>query len=198
MRLTVFNILKCENILGRLKKCRELVAHGHRLSMDVEKIKLLGTARYNSKREAGISSTRSDGSQCSPDNDINAAGAECFAAEAYGQPFNENISRKGDGGADFSVVINGESKTVEVIWLGTYNGKPRDTGHLIVNPHEPQRWADLYIVIAGSLSAGFIEVGWATHEQLVNAPRKDFGFGPRYAIHINNLNKPQDLKALIG
>lgn len=167
--------------------------------MDHELIVRIGTARYEIKRKAGISNTRSDGSRCSVYNDINAAGAECFAAEQYNQPFNESITKTGDGGSDFSVKINGQTKTVEVIWLGFdyKNNVPRTTGHLIVNPHEPQRWANLYLVIKGSLKRGYTEAGWATHEQLTKASQKDFGYGRRFAIHVNDLNSPNELQKLI-
>jgi|SRR5690606_29261634 len=158
-----------------------------------ELIKALAKARFLSKRSVGISDKRYDGSECSIDNDINATGAEYFAAQKYNRPFNANIDSRGDGGSDFSLTLS-----VEVIWLGQQkNGEPRDTGHLIVNPEEPQRWADIYIVIKGSIDKGFEELGWITHKALISLPKKDFGFGEKFACDISYLKKPEILKALM-
>ena len=157
-----------------------------------ELIATLAKARYLSKRAAGISGHRYDGSECSIDNDINATAAEYYAAQQYGQPFDATVGSKGDGGSDFTLPL-----TVEVVWLGVQkNGQPRDKGHLIINPDEPQRWADIYIVIRGSVDAGFEEVGWITHSALVRLPKKDFGFGEKFACDISQLKKPELLKAL--
>lgn len=158
-----------------------------------ELIKHLAKARFLSKRSVGISDTRYDGSECSIDNDINATGAEYFCAQQYNRPFNANISSRGDGGSDFALTLS-----VEVIWLGVQkNGEPRETGHLIINPEEPQRWADIYIVIKGSIDKGFEDVGWITHTALVKLPKKDFGFGEKFACDISCLKKPELLKALM-
>lgn len=158
-----------------------------------ELIKHLAKARFLSKRAVGISDTRYDGSVCSIENDINATGAEYFAAQKYNRPFNGTIGSRGDGGADFALTLS-----VEVIWLGVHiNGQPRNTGHLIINPDEPQRWADIYVVIKGSLDTGFEEVGWIPHTALVQLPKKDFGFGEKFVCDISHLKKPQLLKALM-
>jgi hypothetical protein len=160
--------------------------------LDRELVETLARARYLSKRAAGISGHRYDGSECSIDNDINATAAEYYAAQQYGQPFDATVGKKGDGGSDFSLPLS-----VEVVWLGVQkDGKPRDKGHLIVNPDEPQRWADIYIVIKGSVDEGFEEVGWIPHTALVNLPKKDFGFGEKFACDISMLKKPDLLKAL--
>ena len=160
--------------------------------MNKELIAALAKARYLSKRSTGISDIRSDGSQCSVDNDLNATGAEYFAAQSYNQPFNATIGKSGDGGSDFTIPLS-----VEVIWLGLQpNGKPRDDGHLIINPNEPQRWADIYLVIKGSVEDGFEEVGWITHNALVSMPKKDFGYGEKYCCHISQLKPVKLLKAL--
>ena len=160
--------------------------------MNRELIECLAKARFLSKRSSGISDIRSDGSKCSVENDINATGAEYFAAQAYGQPFNYSIGKRGDGGSDFVIPLS-----VEVIWLGVDNeGKPRQEGHLIVNPHEPQRWASIYIVVRGSVDEGFEDIGWMPHLALVSLPKKDFGFGDRFACHTKQLKKPELLHAL--
>jgi hypothetical protein len=157
-----------------------------------ELVAVLAKARYFSKRAAGISGHRYDGSECSIDNDINATAAEYFAAQCYDQPFDVTVGRKGDGGSDFALPL-----TVEVVWLGVQkNGQPRDKGHLIVNPDEPQRWADIYVVIRGSVDTGFEEVGWMPHNILVTFPKKDFGFGEKFACDISQLKKPELLHAL--
>lgn len=159
----------------------------------IELIKCLAQARFLSKRSVGISSSRYDGSKCSIENDINATGAEYYAAQKYGQPFDTTVGQKGDGGSDFTLPL-----TVEVVWLGQRpNGEPREEGHLIVNPDEPQRWADIYIVVKGSIDTGFEEVGWIPHTALVQFPKKDFGFGEKFACNISELKKPELLKALM-
>lgn len=161
-------------------------------STTVELIQTLAKARYLSKRAAGISSHRYDGSKCSVDNDINATAAEYFAAQQYNQPFDATIGRRGDGGSDFTLPLS-----VEVVWLGVQkDGSPRDKGHLIVNPDEPQRWADIYIVVKGSIDTDFEEVGWMPHKALVKLPKKDFGFGEKFACDISQLKSPELLKAL--
>lgn len=157
-----------------------------------ELIKTLAQARYLSKRAAGISGYRYDGSECSIDNDVNATGAEYFCAQQYGRPFDATVGRNGDGGSDFALSLQ-----VEVIWLGVQkDGTPRDRGHLIVNPDEPQRWADIYIVVKGSVETGFEEVGWISHSALVTFPKQDFGFGEKFACDISQLKSPRLLKAL--
>lgn len=149
-----------------------------------------GKARYASKRKAGISEFRTDGSRTSAYTDVQAAAAEYYAANEYGCEFNDEVTVKGDGGADF--FLNG--KSIEVIWLGvTRYGEPRKNGNLIVNPHEPHRWADVYVVVKGSTDVGFEIAGWTTHEELIAKPRKDFGYGTRFAMNINDLHKT-DLK----
>ncbi len=161
--------------------------------MNRELIEALAKARYLSKRDAGISGTRTDGSECSIENDIQATGAEFFAAQEYGCPFDPSIGKRGDGGNDFSLNLS-----IEVIWLGVDpDGRPRTTGHLIVNPHEPQRWADIYVVVAGSIEQGFRELGWMPHKALINFAWQNFGFGERYACHISDLKKPESLKKLL-
>lgn len=161
--------------------------------MNRELIEALAKARYLSKRNVGISSTRTDGSECSIENDVQATGAEFFAAQEYGRPFDASVGKKGDGGSDFSLDLS-----VEVIWLGVDpEGNPRTSGHLIVNPHEPQRWADIYVVVGGCIEQGFTEIGWMPHKALVQFPKQDFGFGERFACHIDKLKRPEALKNLL-
>jgi hypothetical protein len=160
--------------------------------MNKELIEALAKARYLSKRNSGISEFRFDGSKCSVENDLNATGAEYFATQEYGVPFNSSIGSKGDGGSDFTIPL-----FIEVIWLGMdRNGIPRSDGHLIVNPDEPQRWADIYLVVKGSVDLGFEEIGWISHSALISLPKKDFGFGEKFACHISLLKNPKLLKDL--
>lgn len=160
-------------------------------SADVELISKIGRARFESKRVSGISDKRSDGSRCSLENDIEATAAEYYAARYLQCRFNQDIYAHGDGGFDFEFKLK-----IEAIWLGIgKDGAPRRSGHLIVNPHEPQRWADLYVVVSGSVVSGFEISGWASHRQLTAAPRKDFGYGERFAMHVDDLNK-NDIRKL--
>jgi hypothetical protein len=152
---------------------------------EVEFITRIGTSRYRSKRSIGISDKRSDGSRCSVRNDIQAAGAEYFAAKSLECPFNEKITTSGDGGHDF--VFAG--LTVDAIWLGEgLDSKPRKTGHLIVNPHEPQRWARVYVLVGGNLELGYELLGCISHDRISKMPQKDFGYGPRFAAKIYELS----------
>lgn len=166
--------------------------HHYRLSPDDERLaREVGEARFASKRGAHISDRRKDGSVCSALTDIQAAGAELAAARIYNAPFNDRIHTHGDGGADF--LLGG--KTVEVVWNGLWpDGNPRVTGNLIINPHEPQRWAELYILIGGTIETGFQILGWTTHEALTALPKKDFGFGERFAMPVRLLYPASTLK----
>lgn len=141
--------------------------------------------RYYAKREAGLPAQRRDGSSTSPETDRQAAAAERFAAHVLGAEFNNQVyARHGDGGSDFTI----KGRSVEVVWLGARgDAMPRLHGHLIINPEEPQRHADLYVVVAGSIESGFTLVGWATHMQLTSRPLRDFGYGPRYALPTGSL-----------
>ena len=162
--------------------------------MNRELIECLAKARYLSKRNVGIDATRSDGSECSIENDIDATGAEFFACQQFKRPFDSGVGAKGDGGSDFFLRLS-----IEVVWLGKdkRTGEPRKGGHLIINPHEPQRWADIYVVISGSLETGFNEVGWMSHKELISKPKKDFGFGSRFAADIKELHQIDELKNLL-
>jgi hypothetical protein len=150
-------------------------------------IKNIAEKRFSSKRNAGISDQRSDGSICSEQNDVDSAGAEYFAAKFYNQVFDDSISVNGDPGHDFKI----DGKTVEVIWLGRdkVSNIPRESGNLIVNPHEPKRWADIYVVVGGGFDEGYNIIGWTDHQSLICMQRVDFGFGKRYAMNIKDLNK---------
>lgn len=151
-----------------------------------------GFKRYLIKRRAGISTTRKDGSKVSLFTDQQSAEAERFAAEQMGCEFNSEIFVHGDGGKDFSYSLD-----VEVIWLGVNNDKePRFDGHLIVNPDEPHRWADIYIVVAGTVKDGFIIIGWTTHNKLATFGLKDFGYGPKMHMPVSKLFKIEALTSL--
>jgi len=149
-----------------------------------------GAERYKSKRKAGISPERSDGSMTSEQTDVEAAAAEKYAAEMMDASFNDGIFIGGDGGHDFKIAApNGSEFTVEVVWLGFVKGtnSPRSFGHLIVNPYEQHRWADIYVVVAGCVKTGFSILGWTTHSVLVSKRKKDFGFGLKFALPTNLL-----------
>jgi hypothetical protein len=158
---------------------------------EIEKLQNIGAKRYGSKRAVGISSTRSDGSVCTAENDIESSAAEFVVGKHLECPFNDEIYTHGDGGVDLVLELK-----VDAVWLGVNKaGKPRQTGHLIVNPHEPQRWSDIYVVVKGSIEEGFEIVGWTTHSKLTSLPQKDFGYGERFAMHIDKLFK-SDLRKI--
>lgn len=158
-----------------------------------ELLKCLGKARHLSKVVAGVrnSSVRKDGSKTSEETDIQGIGAEYFGAKHFKAPINTSIGLKGDGGFDFRLNLD-----FDVAWLGVdKSGKPIEDGHLIINPDETERWADVYILVKGSLETGFSIVGWITHKKLISLPQKDFGYGPKYAAEIKDLYK-NDLRSL--
>lgn len=142
--------------------------------------------RYDAKRASGISEFRSDGSKTSRKTDEQAGAAEKFAAEFFKVKCNTEVySNHGDGGKDFML---GEA-TVDVVHLGMLNDGPRMTGNLIVNPHEPQRHADIYVVVRGSIETGFEIAGWYSHDELIARPKADFGYGKRYCCPVKELHQ---------
>jgi hypothetical protein len=143
-----------------------------------------GADRYHAKRAAGLSPIRTDGSRTDPETDRQATAAEEFAAVRLGGHFNAEVyENHGDGGHDFTVA----GYTVEVIWLGFIRDtrRPRYSGHLIVNPHEPHRHADLYVSVCGSIERGFSLLGCARHSDLQGG--HDFGYGPRLSLPTGRL-----------
>jgi hypothetical protein len=137
-----------------------------------------GEARYWAKRKAGISEFRRDGSKHSPDTDKQAAAAEKYAADLMGCKFNSEITTTtGDGGFDFLFELG-----VEVYWPENPRAK-----YLIVSKDEPHRWADLYVVVRGTIEAGFEVIGWTYHGLLLQEPVKNFGYGERYCMPLDKL-----------
>jgi hypothetical protein len=148
--------------------------------------------RYDAKRNAGISEYRTDGSRTSRNTDIEAGAAEQFVADFFGKEVNREIyARHGDRGVDFKI----DAYTVDVVHLGVLDdGSPRLRGNLLINPHEPWRHADMYIVVRGTTSSGFTIIGWTGHDNLIERQPKDFGFGPRYWMPIGELT---NIKVLV-
>jgi len=153
----------------------------------------IGRQRYQIKRDAGISAQRKDGSFTSAETDINAAAAESYAAEQMGLDFDARVTKHGDGGVDLTLPIR-----IDVVWMGVdkRTGKPRETGHLIINPDEPQRWSDIYLVVKGSVETGFDILGWTTHNELVRLPKRNFGYGEKFAMPTHRLRPISELIAL--
>lgn len=145
-----------------------------------------GAARWEGKRQAGISEVRRDGSKTSRMTDTEAAGAEEWACKAFGQPHNHALTgTRGDGGHDFML---GEYE-VEVMHLGMLGPDcPRLSGNLIVDPLQPQRHAAIYIVVMGCALMGWNFCGWTTDLELKDLPLRDFGYGPRHAMPVLSLH----------
>jgi hypothetical protein len=77
---------------------------------------------------------------------------------------------------------------VDVVHLGILDdGRPRMHGNLIINPHEPWRHAEIYLVVRGSIQTTFELLGWYVHDLLVRRPERNFGYGPRYWCPIDEL-----------
>jgi hypothetical protein len=160
--------------------------------MDFEEIGKIGEQRYRNKRACGVSRVRKDGSLCDQETDRQSTAAEKFAADQFGVPFDDRICSGGDGGPDFRLPLvhpAGGIKymTANVKWLGKAYGRPRQKGHLIVNVDEPQRWAELYVSVRGSIETGFELIGWTKHEELIKRPTQDFRYGPKYAMPVEDL-----------
>ncbi len=157
-----------------------------------EYVKALGKARFWSKRSQGFSATRKDGSVCREDNDIEATLAEFATCRHLGLPFDEGIYRGGDGGQDAVL-----SLTIEILWLGRHpDGSVRYNGNAIMNPEEPQRWADIYVVVGGGDTEGWTIMGWTTHNVMVQQELRDFGNGPRWGVPCDRLYDISSLTAL--
>jgi hypothetical protein len=166
--------------------------------MNLKEVGKLGEQRYRNKRACGVSRVRRDGSLCDPETDRQSTAAEKFAADHFGVPFDDKILDGGDGGPDLKLPIvlpSGDIKytAANVKWLGKAYGKSRLTGHLIVNVDEPQRWAELYVSARGSIESGFELMGWIEHEHLIKQLRKDFGFGLKYAMPVEELRPISEL-----
>ena len=137
-----------------------------------------GAQRYYAKRAAGIPATGQGSMSPSPERDRQAAAAEKFAADYLGCPFNAEVySTHGDPGYDFIYPIE-----VEVYHIQNPTGE-----YLIVFMDKPKAWADVYVVVIGTIETGFNIAGWTTHRELIKRPPKDFGHGKRYAMHIKDL-----------
>lgn len=148
-------------------------------------------SRYYVKRKIGISNCRKDGSFYDPDVDNQAGYAEEFAAKELGSKVNDSVLEGGDNGFDFEIKTISGIKRVDVVWNGFIKGtkKPRLNGNLIVNPFEPHRYrnTDVFILVIGSIDDGFKIVGWATTDDVKRRPQKNFGYGNRYWVPIEEL-----------
>lgn len=154
--------------------------------------------RYHHKRAVGYSSVRRDGSYYDPETDRQAGHAERFAARKFGAPYNDAITDGGDGGYDFELTLkSGRVIKVDAVHLGMFLPKyPRLTGHLIRNDSR-ELYADAYVVVRGYHEKGFQLVGWLPHKELVSQPKKDFGYGPKHACHIDDLWPIERLKEMV-
>jgi hypothetical protein len=156
-----------------------------------------GRARWERKRAQGRSPIRRDGSEATQDQDEQSACAEAFAALAFGQPFHRTTWEEpepwNDGGVDFWWC----SRRVDVVWLGRdpATGRPRETGHLLMDPASPQRLSDCYVLVRGEYP-GLAFVGWSTHGQLTARPLRKFGEykGLRYNQRVETLTPIHTLR----
>lgn len=148
--------------------------------------------RYYSKRRAGISDVRRDGSVTSAENDRQSGEAERWACEAFGQTYNDEIyETHGDGGVDF--YLGGYA--VDAKWLGFGN----DDGHLIVNPEDFEKErADWYVAVAGSIQRGFYlpRRCWAMRDEM--QAKHDMGYGEKYVRAVRYLRRREEILRFVG
>jgi len=151
--------------------------------------------RFYAKRRAGLSPVRQDGSLVAVNVDRQSAAAEQFGARKFGVEFNDEVwGTHGDDGYDFTVETSRGPVRVDVVWLGFAEpygtDRPRVSGHLIVNDekHHPDRRADAYVVVAGTIEAGFMLLGWLAYEELEQHGKKDFGFGMKSCCPVEKLH----------
>jgi hypothetical protein len=158
---------------------------------EAEEAVRVGIERYRSHRRAGISDVRPDGSKCSETTDIQSAVAECFAAKNFGLPFDKSVRLQGDGGCDFRLSLD-----VDAVWFGFEKGttilRSTENRHLIIEKDVPSRWADIYVLVGGSVETEFNLLGWMWHNRLIRCPPQDFGNGPKLAMKASSL-MPFDL-----
>jgi hypothetical protein len=135
--------------------------------------------RYIVKREAGWSTVRRDGSRYSAQVDADAFAAEQWAAEQFGTEADAETYDHGDDGVDFTLGIG-------VYWMGRlHDGRARRDGHLIQNPYN--KMPVVFVVVSGTPEEGFRFEGWVRSQELLDQPMRDFGFGPKHAIHVSAL-----------
>lgn len=73
--------------------------------------------------------------------------------------------------------------------------------NLILSPGQERHPAESYVVGKGSIEHGFRIVGWATHEDVLNRPRREFnknGFGPRPCMQVRDLRSFDELSSGAG
>lgn len=140
-------------------------------------IYLDGAERYYAKRKAGLSPVNKSGWESTAEIDRQSAAAESYAASIMGCEFNSEVyATHGDGGFDFKYELEVE------VYLAMH---PRAQYLIIDNKH--YRWADIYVVVTGSIEEGFEVRGWTSHRRLAQEPLKDFGYGDRLNIKIDDL-----------
>lgn len=150
-----------------------------------------GADRYRAHREAGWSPVRADGSLFSPDTDREAKSAETWCAHRHGAEGDDRVFGEwGDDGYDFPLRVGDSVALVDVYWLGRWpNGtlRKRDGQHLVKNLFQ-RHWADLFVVVSGSATEGYDEEGWCSVFELWSQPKKNFGYGDRFAMPVEKLH----------
>lgn len=144
----------------------------------------VGGERYRSKRRAGISGTRRDGTTYSEFTDQEAFKFESEeAAFWHVEPDCRIFEKNGDGGVDF---------TLRVVRMDVKNEWP----HLVINPEDLGRHdVDVYSIRRGHERRMISAVRF---EQLMRDPcvctirrladgRHDFGYGPKWAVHYSKM-----------
>lgn len=141
-----------------------------------------GEERYYHMRSRRRSDFRPDGSLYNPEVDRQAAAAEEYVCGVFGVPYVNGIYDYGDGGYDFLLrLFNPDTQVkVDVVLTGT--------DYLIVNPYGVKiRVPNVFILVHGSIELGFRIVGWLSRDDLLACPKRDFGYGEKYACHISKL-----------
>lgn len=147
--------------------------------------------RFWLKREAGLPMERPSGEGFySPEVDRQAKAAEDFACERLGGQILEpdTYATHGDKGAD--ILVNG--MRVDVVWLGfgePYRSqRPRLSGHLIVGPKKEKNLADVYVLVIGTIEAGFTLAGYIGRDRLLTYSKRMFWNTLKLAVPIGELD----------
>lgn len=152
-----------------------------------------GAARYAQKRALGIDPTRADGSVADPRTDAQAKAFEDWVANKLGLPPDDRLLARGRERPPFLIVENGLPMTLKPYLILNPDGH-----YLIVEPDNIKRHADAYVVGKRCKRGGPYKLyGWVRHSQLTAKPRVNFGYGPKLAAHVNDLEPIDTLLGLL-
>jgi hypothetical protein len=115
---------------------------------------------------------------------LGAVGELCFSISAN-TPANLEDIAEGDGNCDF--LLHGSKIDIK----STQYWKNPD----LKQYPNPKKWVDYYILCGVDVDKKRAKIfGWASRDQIMNAPKKDYGYGMQCSLNHSVLNS--DLKTL--